>query len=153
PLICEMSAPTTRFSTALEDDCWMKRVTSPAPIEKPCQLMIAPGELVTLSVRASGRTMLTAPLTTCGPVGFDQAVPDAKQQLTASASGRARSNGLLMLSPRTAPGAAYVREITCCAPVETNTRRNPASADVLLQKLERPAPREIGRFLVIGPAL
>src|SRR5688572_24344672 len=38
--------PVTRFSTALEFDCWMKRVISLAPIEKDCQLMIALGEFV-----------------------------------------------------------------------------------------------------------
>jgi hypothetical protein len=44
-----MSAPTTRFNTALEADCCTNCVTWPAPIEKPCQWMIALGELVTLS--------------------------------------------------------------------------------------------------------
>src|SRR5437867_10004148 len=77
----------------------MKRVTSPAPIEKPCQLMIEPGELVTLSVRASGRCIVTAPLTICGPVGFARAEVAAKQQLTATAIGRARNRPLFMRPP------------------------------------------------------
>src|SRR5947207_12650077 len=66
----------------------MKRVTSPAPMEKPCQLMIEPGELVTLSVRASGRCIVTAPLTICGPVGFAHAGAVPKQLPTARAIGR-----------------------------------------------------------------
>ena len=37
----------TRFRTADRFDCWMNLVISAAPIEKLCQLMIAPGELVT----------------------------------------------------------------------------------------------------------
>jgi len=47
-------------------------VTSPAPIEKPCQLMIAPGEFVTFRTLAFGCWKLTWPLTTWGPVGFAQ---------------------------------------------------------------------------------
>jgi hypothetical protein len=63
----------TRFSTALDADCWMNRVTSPAPIEKPCQLMIEPGVFVTFRMPAAGWLMPTVPLTTCGPVGLPQA--------------------------------------------------------------------------------
>ena len=39
--------PVTRLSTVLAADCWMKRVVSAAPIENCCQLMIAPGVLMT----------------------------------------------------------------------------------------------------------
>ena len=41
------SLPVTRFNTAEDWDCWMKRVISFAPIEKLCQLMMAFGALVT----------------------------------------------------------------------------------------------------------
>src|SRR5688572_24829722 len=49
PRILEMSGPTTRFSTTLAADCCWNCVSWPAPIEKPCQLMIEFGELVTLT--------------------------------------------------------------------------------------------------------
>ena len=68
-----MSAPTTRLSTALDADCCWKRVISFAPIEKPCQLMIVPGVLVTFSVRASGVAKDAEPLTTCGRAGLAEA--------------------------------------------------------------------------------
>ncbi|MGH8661161.1 MAG: hypothetical protein ACREUB_05290 [Burkholderiales bacterium] len=60
---------TTRLSTALADDCWMKRVVSLAPIENCCQLMIELGLLVTVS-RLPERANETWPLTTTGPTGF-----------------------------------------------------------------------------------
>ena len=44
------SWPTTRLRTALLRVCWTKRVSSSGAIEKPCQLMIVPGALVTVSV-------------------------------------------------------------------------------------------------------
>jgi hypothetical protein len=46
PRIEEGFCAMTRFNTALEADCWRKRVISLAPIEKLCQLMMALGELV-----------------------------------------------------------------------------------------------------------
>ena len=39
----------TRLRTLDAAFCWMKRVVSLAPIENPCQLMIAPGLLVMTS--------------------------------------------------------------------------------------------------------
>ena len=78
-------AVVTRFSTALAGDCWMKRVISPAPIENPCQLMIAFGELVILSVLPLGTTA-AVPVTTVGPVGLETACVEAKQEATATAS-------------------------------------------------------------------
>ena len=51
----EMLPPVTRFSTELEADCWMKRVTSLAPTLNDCQLMMAPGLLVTLIGAVSAR--------------------------------------------------------------------------------------------------
>ena len=39
----------TRLRTLEAALCWMKHVVSLAPIEKPCQLIIAPGLLVTFS--------------------------------------------------------------------------------------------------------
>lgn len=38
-----------RFSTLLEAFCWTKRVNSPGAMEKLCQLMMEPGELVTVN--------------------------------------------------------------------------------------------------------
>src|SRR4051812_33801096 len=96
-----MSAPTTRVKTVLDGDCWMKRVASPERIEKPCQLMIEPGEFVMLSVVALGRCMLTAPFTTWAPVGLPNADETAKQLPTVAASGR-RINGFLMGFPAAA---------------------------------------------------
>src|SRR5882762_5476218 len=46
PSICEGFCPVMGFNTLLEDFCWMNRVSSPGLIEKFCQLMIVPGELV-----------------------------------------------------------------------------------------------------------
>ena len=50
PRISEGFWPTTRFSTPLAACCWMKRVISSFWIENCCQLMIAPGVFVTVSV-------------------------------------------------------------------------------------------------------
>ena len=66
------SPPTTRFSTALVTDGWMKRVVSPAPIENRCQLMIAPAELVMLRTLPCWEAVAD-PLTTCMPVGLAKA--------------------------------------------------------------------------------
>src|SRR5688572_18777140 len=82
-----MLPPVTRFNTELAADCWTKRVTSLAPIEKPCQLMIAPGEFVTFRTLAFGCWKLTCPLTTCGPVGFAQSEGAANsREMLAAAS-------------------------------------------------------------------
>src|SRR5258706_12172908 len=64
----------------------MKRVTSPAPIEKPCQLMIEPGEFVTFRTLAFGCWKLTCPFTTCGPVGFAHTDGWAKRRETLAAT-------------------------------------------------------------------
>src|SRR5258706_8967036 len=80
PRITDGSCPTMRFRTALEVLCCWKRVASPAPIEKPCQLMIELGVLVTVRVLP---TVLNdaLPETTAGPVGL--ARPSvAKQEAT-----------------------------------------------------------------------
>ncbi len=51
PRMTERSGPMTRLRTLEAALCWMNRVVSLAPIENPCQLMIAPGLLVMLSDR------------------------------------------------------------------------------------------------------
>ena len=48
PRIAEGSAPTTRLSTWLDALCCTKRVSSPRSILNCCQLMMAPGEFVTV---------------------------------------------------------------------------------------------------------
>ena len=53
-----------------------------APIEKPCQLMIEPGELVTWT-RLPFVVIETCPLTTDAPVGFACASSVAKHDATA----------------------------------------------------------------------
>ena len=45
----EGSEPMTRLRTLEAALCWVKRVVSPALMENPCQLMMAPGLLVMLS--------------------------------------------------------------------------------------------------------
>ena len=93
PRICEGSCPTTRFSTALAAFCWMKRVVSLAPIEKPCQLMMAFGLLVTFSVLPLV-AKLAVPLTTAGPTGLAKAAePKAEAISAAPRSRRGRSSG------------------------------------------------------------
>ena len=87
PWILEISAPTTRFSTALEDDCWTKRVSSFAPMEKPCQLTMALGVFVILRLPVPRPLICTLPCTTCGPVGFGHALP-ANASMTPQAIGR-----------------------------------------------------------------
>ena len=69
PRITDGSEPSTRLRTEEFELCWMKRVISPVPIEKPCQLMTAPGLLVMLRVLPCC-AIDTWPLTTCGPTGF-----------------------------------------------------------------------------------
>src|SRR5579871_6784389 len=56
----------------------MKRVSSPGMMEKLCQLMIEPGELV-ISREFPEVTVLTWPATTCIPVGLAKA-PAASAQ-------------------------------------------------------------------------
>src|SRR5687768_5948917 len=75
----------TRLRTALEADCCRNRVSSWVPIEKLCQLMIEPGELVMVSELPWG-TMLTWPRATLGPVGFAWEKLPAKQDATATAN-------------------------------------------------------------------
>ncbi len=67
----------------------MKLVVSPAPIEKPCQLMMALGVLVT--VRTLPTWLIAAvPLTICAPMGLAWALK-LKQQASAMARGLMRS--------------------------------------------------------------
>src|SRR5688572_5118114 len=82
-----MLPPVTRLRTALAADCWAKCVSSPGRIENFSQLMIARGELVTVSVAASGRANVTTPLTTVGPLGLASAA-SAHASMTQKAIGR-----------------------------------------------------------------
>ena len=83
------SWPTTRLRTALLAFCWTKRVSSSGAIEKPCQLMIVPGALVTVSVLPLvERSAL--PATTFAPVGLASALPPNAHS---SANARAVSLG------------------------------------------------------------
>ena len=75
PRIWLGSAPTTRLSTLLFGPCCTKRVSSPAPTEKFCQWMTAPGVLVMTSWLPLV-TMLTWPLTIWEPWGLAQALPE-----------------------------------------------------------------------------
>ena len=72
------------LSTALEADCWMKRVISFAPIEKLFQLIIAPGVLM-IDSRLPCWVMVALPATTVGLTGLASAPFAAKQEATASA--------------------------------------------------------------------
>src|SRR5882672_4640513 len=103
-----------RFKTALEADCWRKRVMSWLGIEKLCQLMIVPGVLVTVRVLPCV-AKLAWPRVTVGPVGFACANSAAKHDATASAN-NLRSHAALDLrlfafipSPETAqpPGQLW----------------------------------------------
>src|SRR4051812_16231578 len=88
PRMADGFAPTTRFNTALDADCWIKRVISPALTEKPCQLMMVPGEFVMLSALPLC-TNPACPRTTSAPVGFATTADDssvAKQDATVSAT-------------------------------------------------------------------
>ena len=85
PSISEGSMPTTRFNTALADDCWMKRVVSLLPIENCCQLMIAPGVLVTAS-SLPWLANVAWPFTTTGPTGLPYAGAPANHAAIASAA-------------------------------------------------------------------
>jgi hypothetical protein len=82
----------------------MKRVTSPAPIEKRCQLMIVLGVLVMFRTGPAG-TMAALPLTTIGPVGLENAQNGAKEAKTAAAisvgrNGATRRRALIVGSSR-----------------------------------------------------
>ena len=63
PRITEGSLARTRLRTLLEAEAWLKRVDSPAPMEKVFQLMMAPLLLVTVSALPF-RAKLALPLTT-----------------------------------------------------------------------------------------
>ena len=88
PRMADGSPPTTRLSTALAVVCWMNRVTSFWPMPKLCQLMTAPGVLVTVSVLPL-EPNVAPPLTTTPPVGMASTV-DVKHDATARASALAR---------------------------------------------------------------
>src|SRR3972149_3469071 len=93
PRIDEASGPRTRLRTPLWADCWMNRVASLAPMEKPRQLMIVPGVLVT--VRAPACCEKTAlPTTTCGPAGNAHAADAARAADTATPTARRRWHSL-----------------------------------------------------------
>ena len=62
----------TRLSTVLEAAVWAKCVVSPAWMENFCQLMMAPGLLVTVRTLPAW-LKLVAPLTTVGFSGLDRA--------------------------------------------------------------------------------
>ncbi len=65
----DVTPPVTRLSTADAAFCCAKRVISPEPIEKLCQLMIAPGVLVTVSALPVV-AKVAAPFTTEGYRGL-----------------------------------------------------------------------------------
>jgi hypothetical protein len=79
----EGSDPMTRLRTLEAALCWRKRVVSLAPIENPCQLIIAPGLLVMLSELPSVEK-LACPATTVGSVPFARAWPTAKTNTIAA---------------------------------------------------------------------
>ena len=68
PRIDDGSLPMTRLSTWLEAFACSKRTALPAPIEKLFQLMIALGELFTVSVPPTVRAE-TCPATVFMPLG------------------------------------------------------------------------------------
>ena len=72
PRMREGSLPVTRLSTALAAFCCTKRVSSPRLMPKLCQLMMAPGVLVTVSV-APLFWKLACPFATCGTSGLAMA--------------------------------------------------------------------------------
>src|SRR5471030_1455040 len=74
PRIWLGSCPVMRFSTLLSPLCWMKRVISLAPIEKPCQLMMVLGVFV-IENRLPCWLKLACPATTCGADGLACAAP------------------------------------------------------------------------------
>ncbi len=80
----------TRFSTALSALCWMKRVISSLPIENCCQLMIAPGVLVIVSMLPEV-LKLAPPEATVPPVGL----PKADSVCPASAAPTAKASVFL----------------------------------------------------------
>ena len=85
PRIWLGSPPVTRFSTWLALDCWMKRVTSPAPMENDRQSMMALGELVMVSVEPCCWNA-AVPLPTVGSSGLANALVPGKQEAIASAT-------------------------------------------------------------------
>ena len=72
PRMLDGSAPVTRLSTALAAFCCTKRVNSPRLIPKLCQLMMAPGVLVMVSVPPLVANV-ACPLTTWGAWGLAMA--------------------------------------------------------------------------------
>src|SRR5487761_2778259 len=90
PSSTEGSLASTRLSTLLLAEVWLKRVVSFAPIEKLFQLMMVPLVLVTVS-RLPAWLKLALPLTTCGALGLDQAGAETKQAEIAAAIRRLRA--------------------------------------------------------------
>ena len=87
PRMAVGSWPVTRLSTVLAACCWMKRVISSRAMENCCQLMIAPGVLVMVSVPPLTEKV-TPPRTIVAPEGLANAegVPAAKAAPMANAS-------------------------------------------------------------------
>ena len=86
PRMADGSPPVTRFKTALFVDCWTKRVSSPRSMEKPCQLMMAPGELAMFRIPAAGRERLAWPWAATPPVGLACAAVPLNKPATTPAS-------------------------------------------------------------------
>ena len=99
PRIFEGSWPVMRFNMALAPFCWMKRVISSLLIEKLCQLMMALGLLVMLSVLPFAAKP-TLPLTTVAPLGLAKtgAVKNSRVKLITQARA-----ALLALPPADTP--------------------------------------------------
>src|SRR6185436_13474155 len=67
PRMLDGLAATTRFKTALAEDCWTNFVSSPGAIENDCQFSMVPGVLVTVTVFPDAETV-AEPAAIWGPV-------------------------------------------------------------------------------------
>src|SRR5471032_1700107 len=82
-----------RFSTLLSPLCWMKRVISLAPIEKPCQLMMVLGVFV-IENRLPCWLKLACPATTFGATGLACAALMKQAATTATSILRCKGFGV-----------------------------------------------------------
>ncbi len=104
PRMSEGMLPVTRLSTAEAPCCCTKRVSSPREMEKSCQWMMAPGELVMDNSPGLGLAKVAWPWVTCAPVGLAPAgaasTPDTATANTDLARGKSAPASPWALSRR-----------------------------------------------------
>ena len=163
PMISDICPPSTRLSTELCADCWMKLTVLDWPMEKVCQLMMELGVEFTVMVLPMVE-IFPAPAANCPAVGScAQAAEPAQARLTAATSTRMRNAAVFDFVRIAVPFARHCAQCrysvmapSCLSDPPTRQSRRglpmmrPQIDNMLLCAL-RSCQREIGRnFAVCG---